>query len=237
MARTARAVAEFVSAARAEGAEPRAFATAAVRSAANGGEFCALVRKMCGVELDVVSGREEADLALAGALGKGEGSVIDIGGASTEFCTRRGGKRGFSVSLDIGAVRLFDLCRDERARLLSVISEALSPVCGVFLPAPVYAVGGTATTLAAIMQGLDPYDGDKINDFPMERGAVSALAERLLALPAAERVKLRGMDARRADIIAGGAFLLSCAMEQLGLDRVFASDRDNLEGYLYTKIL
>ena len=69
MDRTARAIAAFAEEGRAEGAFPHAFATAAVRSAKNGEEFCARVKNLCGVELDVVPGEEEAELALLGALG------------------------------------------------------------------------------------------------------------------------------------------------------------------------
>ena len=237
MERTACAVAQFSREAEAEGAPLYAFATAAVRTAKNGGEFCARVKNLCGVELDVVSGEEEAELALLGALGKADGSVIDIGGASTEISRRRGGKRDLSVSLNIGAVRLFDRCADDEKRLYAAIEGEISPLAGVKLSPKTYSVGGTVCTLAALMQGLEPYDAARINDFPMTAEAVKGLARRLLRLSPAERRGLRGMDLPRADIIAGGALLLSMLMEKLGLSVVYASDRDNLEGYLTKKIL
>ncbi len=236
MDRTARAIAAFAEEARAEGAFPQTFATAAVRTARNGEEFCARVKKMCGVELDVVSGEEEGELALCGALGGADGSVVDIGGASTEVCARRGGKRDFAVSLNVGAVRLYDRCGDDKARLSVAIDEEIAPLTAV-LPPRTYAVGGTACTLAALMQGLEPYDAARVNDFPMTAEKVKALAHTLLALTPSERAALKGMDVRRADIIAGGALLLAKIMEKLGLGVVYASDRDNLEGYLFKKLL
>ncbi len=234
--RTAAAVAAFYAQARAENATVYAFATAAVRTAENGGEFCRRVKELCGLTVDVVGGEREAELALSGALGKGDGSVIDIGGVSTEICTRRQGVRDLAVSVDIGAVRLYDLCRDDPAMLRNVIGEKLAALRGIRPVQPVYAVGGTATTVAALMQGLDAYYGEKINDFPMTAADVGAWAQKLLTLSPEERAAQRGMDPKRADIIAGGALLLFMLMKKLGVGCVYASDRDNLEGYLTEKL-
>ncbi len=236
IARTAAAVAAFAEESRANGAKVYAFATAAVRSAKNGADFCAEVRRLCGVEVDVVSGEEEALLGLSGALGKEtNGGIIDLGGASTEICLRSGGKIVFSVSLPVGAVRLFDTCGEDREKLLAEIQTKIAPLEGVRPVGKMYAIGGTGSTLASVMLGLEAYDGQKIQDFPMPKGQISALADRLLALSVEERRTIRGMDVRRADIIAGGALLLSEIMNKLSLNEVFASDRDNLEGYCYLR--
>ncbi|MBO4323420.1 MAG: hypothetical protein J5836_02040, partial [Clostridia bacterium] len=71
--------------------EPFVFATEAVRSADNGEEFVALL-KADGVDVEVISGEEEGELSLLGALGGKDGGVIDIGGASTEIVIAKGGK-------------------------------------------------------------------------------------------------------------------------------------------------
>ncbi len=233
MRRTLDAVSAFVREGREAGAQPLLFATAAVRSAANAGEFCARVARSCGAEVDVIPGREEALLALCGALGAAaDGGVVDIGGASTELCLRRGGEICFSVSLDVGAVRLFDLCGQDAARLSEEIAHAIAPLCGVKPQDTVYAVGGTASTLACILLGLPAYDAARVQDFKMPQGEVRMLADKLLALSPEERRRVRGMDPARADIIAGGALLLAEIMRLCGMGAVYASDRDNLEGYL-----
>lgn len=232
MERTAWAVCAFYEEGKAAGARVCAFATAAVRSAENGGAFCALVKERCGLEIDVVSGSEEALLAINGALGDGDGGVLDVGGASSEVCFRLGGKIVFSVSLNVGAVRLFDLCGDKREKLAPVVGEAISPLCGQTFRGRFCAVGGTATTLAALKLGLKEYDGEKVQDLRLTRGEVNSLSEKLLSLTAEERKNLAGMDERRADIIAGGAYLIAEIMRMLGLSDLYVSDRDNLEGYL-----
>ncbi len=234
--RTVRAVLGFAEEGRARGASVRAFATAAVRSAKNGGDFCAEVKALCGVEVDVVSGEEEALLGLSGALGaKGDGGILDIGGASTEVCLRGGGKIVFSRSLPIGAVRLFDKCGENREKLTAEIREKIALLGEVRPAGKIYAIGGTGSTLASVLLGLERYDGQKIQDYFMPKEQISALSDRLLSLTVEERKKIKGMDERRADIIAGGALLLSKLMERLSLGGVYASDRDNLEGYCYLR--
>lgn len=236
MRRTAAAVADFCAQARAEKAESiYAFATAAVRSAKNGGEFCTLVKESCGLWVDVVRGEEEARLALLGALGKKDGGVIDIGGASTEVCFCLNGERTFTVSLDIGAVRLFDLCGDDKNKLLQEINARIAPLAAVRSVGKVYAVGGTAATLASVKLGLPEYDAKKIQDTEFSAVEAQTLAAKLLSLTAEERKTIAGMDKKRADIIAGGALLFSEILKKLNLESILISDRDNLEGYLSLK--
>lgn len=229
--RTASAVAAFAREAASLGAETFVFATAAVREAKNGGAFCRLVEKTCGLRPDVVSGEEEALLGLFGALPKGEGGVLDIGGASTEICLRQGGKISLKKSLPVGAVRLFDLCGEDRAALEEVIGRELGGL-NVFPQGKVYVIGGTGTTLASLKLGLREYRDELIRETPLTAEETAALADKLFSLSPAERKALPGMDPRRADIIAGGALLLLGLMQKLSLSAVYASDRDNLEGYL-----
>ncbi len=234
MERTAQAVNSFYLRAMGEGAEEvLCFATAAVRSAQNGGEFCKRVKALCNLTVDVVSGEEEASLGLLGALKNApDGGMIDIGGASTEVCMRKGGKIAFSTSIDLGAVRLFERCGREKDMLLSVIHESLSPLERCRPQGNVFAVGGTATTLGALDLKLERYDGKKIQNYTLTREGVFSWAERLLALSVEEIRALVGMDEKRADIIGGGALLLACAMQKLSLNGITLSDSDNLEGYL-----
>lgn len=209
-----------------------AFATAAVRVAENGGEFCRLVKERCGLEVDVISGKEEALLGLKGALGTTDGGMIDIGGASTEVCFQKNGEKTFSVSLDVGAVRLFDLCRDDGNALASEIGMRTAALVGVKPFGKLCAVGGTATTLAAVKLGLTEYNAGLVQNCMISSEEMTALSDRLLSLSVDERRKIAGISPSRAEIIAGGALLLAEIMKKLGADRLFVSDSDNLEGYL-----
>lgn len=230
--RTVKVVSVFCEEAKRECASIYAFATAAVRSAQNGGAFCEKVLKTCGVAVEVISGKDEARLAVLGALGEKDGGIIDIGGASAEVCIRKNGETVFSVSMNIGAVTLFDACKDDREKLKKVIDEALSPLNGIKAEKGIYAVGGTASTLASVKLGLDGYDSKRVHNLPLERDWVKETANRLLDLSAEERARIAGMDVSRADVIAGAACLLAEIMKKLDCSEVLFSDCDNLEGYI-----
>ena len=237
IARTAEAVRLFFEEGLSAGAEVHAFATAAVRSAKNGADFCARVKSLTGIDIDIVSGNREADLALIGALGKDDGAIIDIGGASTEVCLRTHGIKTFSKSLDIGAVRLLDLCGGNPETIIKVVEKAVAPLKGVRPTGKVVAVGGTATTLASLKLKLKEYSAAAVQDLPLTLSEVRKTAETLSKMTTEERSQLPGMDPHRADVIAGAAYLLAAVMEELNVQKIEVSDRDNLEGYLYGSVL
>lgn len=235
--RTARAVSAFAERAKQEGAEDVfAYATEAVRSAENKEVFLARVRQLSGLEVEVLSGDTEAKLGLFGALGdSGDGGMIDVGGASTEVSFRKSGDLVFSVSIPLGAVRLYDLCHDSIKCLRNSVSPHLEKLSDAPKGLPVYGVGGTATTLAAVYLKLERYSSSAVQGCRIKESELGPLTAQLLSLSAEERKQLPGMDARRADIIGGGAFLLTSVLETLGADELIVSDSDNLEGYLAYK--
>lgn len=233
MQRTAAAVRDFAAAAAEDGAaKVYAFATAAVRRAANREEFLGEVRRVAGIEVDVISGEEEAEIGILGALGNSDGGMIDVGGASTEIIVRRGGKSVYAHSADVGAVRLYDACGRDYDKLNGFIAAALVeygevPVCGAM-----YAIGGTATTMAAVALALEKYDPAVIDGTRIGVAQAGEMAQKLLSMPVDEVMKMRGMDPRRADIIGGGSLLMYRIMRMLGLSEITVSERDNLEGYV-----
>ncbi len=230
--RTVTAIQSFCEDAKREGARVYAFATAAVRNAQNGDSFCKRVKEACGINLDVVSGKEEAVLGISGALGKEDGGIIDIGGASTEVSFRRGGSVYFSVSMNIGAVCLYNRCKDEKEKIAEEVRKVILPLQGVQPVEKVYAIGGTASTLAAVKTELKEYNGERLHHLPLSFDWVKHISDKLLSLTTEERLKIVGMDPSRADVIAGAAYLLAEIMKTLSVKTVYFSDCDNLEGYL-----
>lgn len=233
--RAAAAVSSFYAQATEEGAEKvYAFATAAVRTASNGEDFVSKVKQVCNLEVDVVSGELEAEIGVLGALGAGEGGVIDIGGASTEVIVIKGGERIFSTSLDIGAVRLKDSAGYDKEELEKVISDKLKEL-GKFSAAKhkMYAIGGTATTIAAIKHGL--YDPKITHGTILTVEEVERYATELLTLTVEEVRALGGMQYDRADVIGGGCLLLARLMQKLKIKSLTVSEADNTEGYYALK--
>lgn len=238
MERTCLAVRDFRTAALQSGAESvYCFATAAVRSATNGGEFVKRVKAQTGVEVDVISGEEEAAIGLYGALGDADGGIIDIGGGSTELTLRAGGAVAYSKSLNIGAVRLFDLCGRDRNALEEFIAKKTEEYGRVNCNVPVYGVGGTATSLAALAQNMREYDPNRVQGYKLTTVRLKEILEKVFSISPESLAETSCLPLKRAEIIGGGGLLLLRLMEYLGLNEITVSEQDNLEGYLFKKVL
>ncbi len=236
IARSALAVSRFFERAKTEGAEKVfVFATAAVRTACNRAEFLDKVYALCGAKVEVISGEEEAEIGILGALGNSDGGVIDIGGASTEIVVKDQGVLVYKKSVDIGVVRLKDKCGREKAALEREAESASKAYGKIPLQGDVYAIGGTATTLAALSLGLTEYSSEKVTGAVITKEEMKEMADRLLSMSVEEIEKLPCMPKGRADVLAGGAVLFASLMECLGFERLIVSDRDNLEGFAIKK--
>ncbi|MBE7088939.1 MAG: hypothetical protein E7370_05455 [Clostridiales bacterium] len=235
--RTANAVAQYFAKAQSENCQKiYAFATEAVRSAQNGQDFVDKVKQLCNLQVEVLSGEEEAKVGILGALGASDGGIIDIGGASTEIIIQNCNNLIYSKSVGVGVVRLYDLAKREPEALEQVILQKLQQFKGVpLLNKPFYAIGGTATTLASVKLGLPVYDAKKIDGTKLYAQNIKALADYFLTLSVNDVKDLPGMDPRRADVIGGGALLLYHAIKMLNIDFVTVSEKDNLEGFLILK--
>lgn len=211
------------------------YATAAVRNNEGGNLFCEEVYKSIGVEVDVLSGEEEAKAGAYGALFDGEriidGGIIDIGGGSSEICVYNCGKEAYAHSLNLGAVKLFDEFKKDREKIDERCCEKVKEY-GRVLGGEFYAVGGTATSIASILLKLKVYDQTKTHGFRIEKDKLYDLLEELYSTDAEDLSKKYAVQLKRAEIIAGGANLLYRIMEMLGVKHVIVSENDNLEGYL-----
>ena len=233
--RSVKAVCDFYQKAKAEGAEMvYAFATAAVRSAENREVFLDAVKNACGLKIEVISGETEAEIGILGALGNQDGGVIDIGGASTEIVIKKSRELIYKKSVNIGVVRLKDRCGRDPQTLYEVAGQAVNEY-GAIPPSEMYAIGGTATTLAALKLGLEVYSSDKITGTVITAAEMQQLADKLLSMSVEEIAALPCMPKGRADVLAGGAVLFTVLMKRLNFARLIVSDRDNLEGYAIKK--
>ncbi len=234
--RSARAVAFFCEKAKDEGAEGVfAFATAAVRSAKNKEEFLGRVFELCRLEIEVLSGEEEAEIGAIGALGRGDGGICDVGGASTEIVIKREGKLVYKKSVDIGVVRLKDTCGREKNLLTAAAEKAAESFFDMPKTDELVGIGGTATTLAALSLRLENYSSEKVTGAVITQEQMRALADKLSMMTVEEIATLPCVQKGRADVLSGGAVWLSVLMEKLGIRRLIASDKDNLEGYAVKK--
>jgi exopolyphosphatase / guanosine-5'-triphosphate,3'-diphosphate pyrophosphatase len=220
-------------------------ATSAMRDAENGPAFRDEIERRFGIDARTISGDEESRLTFLGATaGREVGAqtlVIDIGGGSTEFVTGRpGAEPDFHISTRMGSVRQTErhLPSDPPAAAeLAALAEDARAIVEGNVPAGVrervesgIAVAGTATSLAAIDQELDPYDPERVHGYRLGQDACERMLARLVELPLERRREVPGLHPDRAPTIVAGTGILLESMRACGLDEIEVSERDILHG-------
>jgi exopolyphosphatase / guanosine-5'-triphosphate,3'-diphosphate pyrophosphatase len=222
-----------------------AVATSAMRDAENGPAFREHLRERFDIDARTITGDEEARLTFGGATAARKDTastvVIDIGGGSTEYVVGRPrDDPDFYVSTRMGSVRHTErfLPTDPPTdQELAALAADAARIAKEEVPGEVrdatqhgIAVAGTATTLAAIDQQLDPYDRDRVHEYRLGLAAGERMLRMLAALPLAERREVTGLDPDRAPSIVAGAGILVESIRAFGLDGVEISEADILHG-------
>jgi exopolyphosphatase/guanosine-5'-triphosphate,3'-diphosphate pyrophosphatase len=222
---------------RRHGAEVRAVATSAVREAHNGADIVRRVRDEAGLDLEVISGKEEARLICQGVLwGKrpNERSLcLDVGGGSTELATAAGDKATNLWSVALGAVRLTELFEagdavsGKQLKLLrGYAREAIQEAVPSRIPgAPRVALGSSGSARAVV--GFAAAAGTGHASARQLTRAVDALVE---MGPTRRRQRF---DPRRADIVVAGAVILETVAHHLELEAITAVERGLRHGVLF----
>ncbi len=229
----------------------RAVATCAVREARNREDFLARVRDEAGLEVEVISGDDEARFSHASVdaafdLGGTDVAVVDIGGGSTEILLCSAGIVSQVASMSVGAVRLTesasDLPPDKRLpRMERIVREHLRTHLGRPRVAPTVMIGtgGTFTAIGAMERmrrdgpDADP-DRAKVNlrGERLHRADVRRLLEQLNRMTDRERASVRGLGADRADIIVAGVTIADTVMDRLDVNELLIHDGGVRDGVL-----
>jgi exopolyphosphatase/guanosine-5'-triphosphate,3'-diphosphate pyrophosphatase len=203
--------------------------------------------------------------SLSGLDVDGPVRVFDIGGGSTEIIAGTAGADGrahitLAHSYDVGSVRLTERhvrtdpptsaeLEAVRADIRSTWRAPAAPSWGAeprpgdssdapTAPTPtIVGVAGTVTTLAALALRLESYDPERVHGATLLSAEVESLAQKLAALPLAERQKLPGLEPRRADVIVAGALLCAEVLQLLGAHALRVSDRGVRWGLLEELLL
>ena len=245
IARTLAVVEKFANQITVKGAEKIRFcATSATRDATNRDLFIDGVRNILGVEVDVISGAQEAALSFSGAtksLMQSEAPflVVDIGGGSTEFVI--GSTEVLAAkSVNIGCVRMSERHLNQQppsavqvqaaiADIDRAIAEAARDVA-ITTAKTLIAVAGTATTVAAAALELTAYDRYAIHLSRISAEKVHQVAAKFQSLSRDEIANLGYMHPGRVDVITAGALVLSRVMAATGALEFVASETDILDG-------
>ena len=226
-------------------------ATSAVREAPNGRDFLQTILDDLGMEVDLVSGPEEARLIYLGVLsgmpfGDRPHLLLDIGGGSTELILADGRDARALTSTRVGAVRLQrDFVRDDpmppqrRSFLQAFIQGSLEPAVDKVRrrikpgETPVLvATSGTAMAIGSLAASEEERPPRKLHGYRVTRQSLNQVVDRLITMTPAQRRELAPINDRRAEIIVPGALILQTTMKMLGVGEFVLSERALREGLI-----
>ena len=234
----------------APGGDVRRFvATSATRDAHNRDDFVAGVRRLLGIEPEVVSGQEEARLSFTGSLlgasggeddpAAGRGAcepvprlVVDLGGGSTELVLGVD-EPCAAISLDTGSVRITERFLADgvtpeaeaaaRAEVRGLLDEA-ERVVDLSAPGRLVGLAGTITTVTAHALNLQAFDPQALNGAELSPQAVLASCEAIIHSTPEQRASWGYLAPGRRDVIAAGALVWSEVVTRV-MERTTAAGR------------
>ncbi len=221
-----------------------AVATAALRIATNREKVLNRIKKETGIEFEVISGTEEANytaFAVSEALKKigvcsDDFILLDLGGASSELYIKKR-ERSFIKSFDIGIVTLtqkYNSTKEVQEAIDNETREVRRFVDEIYKkfskPKLFVSTAGTATTLAAFLQGMDyeSYEHVKINGYKIREDQIKSALDRLLKMSEEERSRWVGVG--RGDLIFSGIIILTHILKIADFDQMTVIDDGLREG-------
>ncbi|GIH25397.1 hydrolase [Acrocarpospora phusangensis] len=223
----------------------RVVATSATRDAANRDDFVAGVREIFGVESEVVTGHEEAELSFSGATRSVSAMespylVVDIGGGSTEFVLGDTSVDA-ALSVDIGCVRLTERhTGPDGLDVAGVVADVEAALDRVEQVVPIrtartlIGLAGSVATVAGIALDLPEYDSEKLHHSRIPAARVHEIAAMLPEMTSAERAAIPVMHPGRVDVISSGAIILDRVVRRYGFAEVVVSEHDILDGIAWS---
>jgi exopolyphosphatase/guanosine-5'-triphosphate,3'-diphosphate pyrophosphatase len=247
--RTLKSLEDFASLTKGYGVEcTHAVSTGVVREASNRDEFLRLIYERTGIEVEVISGEEEAWLTEKGVLhalnmGNGPFMIFDLGGGSTEFIYgKRDSRKVKSVPLGAMVLTQKYLTSDppQRVRIEALGKEVDGLLKVSFSKYPhlkdglLVGTGGTVTALAAMIYAIDMEEisPERMNGLILEREQLEDLFRRIKTMTRDERLKLPGLDRGRAEAIPAGCMAVIRILRFLKSARMVVCLSDLLEGIL-----
>lgn len=210
-------------------------ATAAVREAEDGGDFCDRVAADTGLKIRVLSGEEEAHYAALGVLAgipRADGVVGDLGGSSLELVRLKNGEVGRGATLPLGPFALADARGFDADRRRKRITDRLK-AAEAYKADTLYAVGGAWRTLAQVHMAVSGYPLRIVHQFEMDAVEVMDTVRLIARASKTALEKWPGLSKKRAETLPHAALVLEGLIEKLGLKRIVLSAWGVREGLLF----
>jgi len=228
-----------------------AIGTSAMRDSVNSIEVKKIIEKDFGLDIEIISGIDEAKLTLAGALygfDKSSSSILfDIGGGSTEVIYSDN-QNIFPRSYQLGVVRITDevlqsrpIVPKEEKKAMELIDALVSYDEGKYAisdSTDIIGTSGTFTSLAAISLGLGLHDSTKTHLHTLDKKWLESFYDGLKDLSPEEiNNKYKSLDPGRATTITPGTLIAIQLMKIFKITKIVVSENDILEGLFLNKVL
>jgi exopolyphosphatase/guanosine-5'-triphosphate,3'-diphosphate pyrophosphatase len=238
MAQTLTVMNRYAVIARAMGAQPfEVLATAAVRDAENGRDFVAtLESRMPGLQIRILAGEEEAELAADGLLcgiPAANGILADIGGGSMELVRLERGRRGSAKTFHLGVIRLAERAGGDPAQARAIVDADLAeePWLQSGAGRDLYLVGGAWRALARIHIAQTNYPLNMVHHYTVGRDEARDLAGVIAAASRRTLERMSGTPRRRVEDLPYAAVVLRRLLRNSGARRVVFSASGLREGW------
>ncbi len=226
------------------------FATSAIRSSNNGGDFVKAVKDKFDLDINVIPGSQEAELIYDGVkqvvpIGEEKVIIMDIGGGSTEFIIANKNGVIWKHSFELGAARMLDLVKPsepiqekEVAHVERLISENLGLLFSELKNHQISTLigsSGSFDTIAAMIAAEEhPYlDMSKLTSYQISSKHFIRLHQKYINSNIDERLKMKRMDPHRVEMIVLASIFIKFMIEHLALDHFYQCNYALKEGAIY----
>lgn len=221
--------------------ELQIIATAAVRDASDGAAFVESLERKYRVNITVVSGKKEAQLAAGGvfsSMHKPVGLAGDLGGGSIELINVDSGNINEQTTIPIGPLRLLDSARGDKAKTAKMIFDALDAEKWLenINPPHFYAIGGSFRALAHIHMSMEKYPLDIVHYYTVKNLVMRRFLKEIISSSPSELTKMPGAPTKRVESLMPAALVLDRILDLTNPVDVIFSASGIREGHLYEKL-
>jgi exopolyphosphatase/guanosine-5'-triphosphate,3'-diphosphate pyrophosphatase len=218
-----------------------AVATSAIRDAANGERFLKAARAASGLNIEVISGEEEARFGYVAAINSStmtDGVVLETGGGSIQLIEVAERRAESMRSFPLGAVRVTETFlpgsgpakKKDLQRVRAHVGETLSSYPGLARGERIVGMGGAVRNLAAAAQRMADQPDIGVQGFVITREMLAELVQTLAALPATDRGEVPGIKVGRGDIILASALVIEAVVELGSLEGIEVTESSMRDG-------
>lgn len=223
-------------------------ATAAVRKASNGDEFCRRAEEEAGIHIEVIPGEQEAAydyLGVVNTLDIRDALMMDIGGGSCEFVLIKNRQKIDAVSLPFGSIDLAEkfnlkdkIKKEDLNRLTAFLDGAFMqyPLLKEAKGLPVVGVGGTIRNIGRIHRHQINYPLEIAHNYHMTQKEVKSVYQLGADLDFEGRRNLKGLSKGRTDIFVGASRAVYQVMKYIKSDELIISDAGLRDGIIWENL-